>query len=151
MCVVLRKGWRLVESSPLIDIILCIFIDMRLTISWARGDRPCWGWWNVKIVIWARGDRPCEHCRYYDSVLRLSAQTRGDRPCRYMDLASPPWVMNSRCISEEYHAYTDERVLGILRHFISWYHIALHHMASFIVDDFVLSTYSLYKERIIKS
>ncbi|KAG5598473.1 hypothetical protein H5410_029843 [Solanum commersonii] len=37
-------------------------------------------------------------------ALRLSAQTRGDRPCQYMDLASPPWVMNSRCIFEEYHA-----------------------------------------------
>ena len=73
----------------------------------------------------------------YDSALRSSAQTRGDRPCRYMDLASPPWVMNSRCISEEYHVYTVERVLGILRHIISWCHIALHPMTSFILDDYV--------------
>ena len=107
------------SSSPLFEIILCTCIDMRLSISWARGDRPCWGWWDVKIIIWARGDRPCGICLIYDSALRSSAQTRGDRLCRYMDLASPPWVMNSRCISEEYHVYTVERVLGILRHIIS--------------------------------
>ncbi|KAG5589230.1 hypothetical protein H5410_039744 [Solanum commersonii] len=39
------------------------------------------------------------------NALRLSAQTRGDRPCRYMDLASPPWVMNSR-YSDIYFART---------------------------------------------
>jgi len=134
--------WYLIDwdalSSPLLEIILCTCIDMRLSISWARGDRPCWGWWDVKIIIWARGDRPCGICLIYDSALRSSAQTRGDRPCRYMDLASPPWVMNSRCISEEYHVYTVERVLGILRHIISWCHIALHLITSFIIVDYVL-------------
>ena len=54
---------------------------------------------KVMIMIWARGDRPCEICLIYDGALRSSAQTRGDRPCRYMDLASPPWVMNSRWFS----------------------------------------------------
>ena len=71
------------------------------------------------IVNWARVDRPCGICLIYDSALRLSAQTRGDRPCRYMDLASPSWVMNSRCISEEYHVYTVKREIGILRHITS--------------------------------
>lgn len=122
---------------PFIEIIFCTCIDMRLSISWARGARPCWGWWDVKIIIWARGDRSCEICLIYDSALRSSAQTGGDRPCRFMDLASPPWVMNSRCISEEYHVYTVERVLGILRHIISWCHIALHPLRSFILDDYV--------------
>ena len=105
---------------PFIEIIFCTCIDMRLSISCARGDRPC------------------EICLIYVSALRSSAQTRGDYPCRYMDLASPPWVMNSRCISEEYHVYTVERVLGILRHIISWCHIALHPMTSFILDDLCL-------------
>ena len=73
----------------------------------------------------------------YDSVLRSSVQTRGDRPYRYMDLASPPWVMNSQCIFEKYHVYTVERILGIWRYIISWCHIALHHMTSFIFDDHV--------------
>ena len=76
-------------------------------------------------------------CFIDDSVLRSSAQTRGDRPCRYIDLASPPWVMNSRCIFEEYHVYTIERVLGIQRHITSWCNIALHHMISLILDDYV--------------
>ena len=125
------------SSSPLFEIILCTCIEMRLSISWARGDRSCWGWWDVKIIFWARGDRSCGNFWFYASALRLSAQTRGDRPCQYMDLASPPWVMNSRCISEEYHVYTVERVLGILRHIISWCHIALHLMTSFILDDYV--------------
>ena len=50
-----------------------------------------------------------------------------------MDLASPPWVMNSQCISEEYHVYMIVIVLGILRHIIAWCHIALHPMTSFII------------------
>ena len=70
----------------------------------ARGDRPCDG--EVMITIQAREDSPCEMCLIYDSALRSSAQTCEDH--RYMDLASPPWVMNSRCISEEYHVYTVE-------------------------------------------
>ena len=78
-------------------------------IMWARGDRPCDR--KVMIMILARGDRPCEICLIYDSALRSSALTRGDRPCRYMDLASPPWVMNSRCISEEFHVYIIDKVL----------------------------------------
>ena len=82
-----------------------------------RGDCPCDG--EVMIIIWERRDRPCEICLIYDSALRSSAQTRGDRLCQYMDLASPPWVMNSRCIPDEYHVYTVERVIGILRHNIS--------------------------------
>jgi len=61
---------------------------------------------------------------FYDSALRSSAQTRGDRPCRYMNLASPPWVMNSRYISEEYHIYTIERILSIL--YISFHGVTLH-------------------------
>ena len=69
-------------------------------IIWAHGDRPCNA--IVMIMILAHGDRPCKICLNYDSVLRSSAQTRGDRPCRYMDLTSPTWVINSRCISEEY-------------------------------------------------
>ena len=60
-----------------------------------------------------------EIVRYYDGALRSSAQTRRDRLCWYMDLASPPWVMNSQCIFEEYHVYTVESVLGILRQIIS--------------------------------
>ena len=120
--------------SPYIEIILYTCIDMRLSISWAREYRPFWGWWDVKIVIWAHGDSPCENCWYYDSTLRSSAQTRGDRPCRYMDFVSPPWVMNSWCISEEYHVYPIEWVLGILRLIITWYHIALHFITSVILD-----------------
>ena len=104
------------------------------------------------IIIWARGDHPCEEIVYdyklgtwrssvlgivlfYDSVLRSSAQTRGDHPCRYMDLLSPSWVMNSQCIPEEYHVYKVKRVLGILRHIISWCHIALYPLTSFSLDD----------------
>ena len=75
MCVVLRKVWRLVESSPLIDIILCICIDMRLRMSkgLTHGDRPCWD--RVMLIIWARGDRPCEW------LVMIISWTRGDRPC----------------------------------------------------------------------
>jgi len=50
---------------------------------------------------------------FYDSALKSSVQTRGDHLCQYMDIASPPWVMNSQCISEEYHVYTVEKVLSI--------------------------------------
>ena len=73
----------------------------------------------------------------YDSALRSSAQTCGYHLCRYVDLASPPLVMNSRCISEEYHVYTVKREIGILRHITSWCHIALHPMTFFILDDYV--------------
>ena len=78
---------------------------------WARGDRPCDR--KIMIMIWARGDRPCGVCLIYDNTLRSSAQTRGDCPCRYMNLASPLWVMNSRCIFEEYYVYAVEKVLGV--------------------------------------
>ena len=126
--------WLRCIIIPFVEIILCTCIDMRLSISWARGDRSCWGWWDVKIVIWARVDHPCEIFWYSDNALRSSAQTRGDRLCRYMELASPPWIMRSRFISEEYHVYTVEWVLGILRQFSTWYHIALHFITSVILD-----------------
>ena len=76
------------------------------------------------IIIWARGDRPCGIYLIFDSALRSSAQTRGDRPCRYMNLASPPWVMNFRCISEKYRIYCRES---------TWYFEAYHFMVSFCI------------------
>ena len=84
---------------------------------WARGDRSCDR--KVIIMIWARGHPLCEICLIYESALRSSAQTCGDRLCRYVDLVSPPCVMNSRCISKEYHVYTVEKVIGIMRHITS--------------------------------
>ena len=59
--VFIHIDWLRCIIIPSIKTILCTCIEMRLSISWARGDRPCWGWWDVKIVIWARGDRPCEN------------------------------------------------------------------------------------------
>jgi len=76
-------------------------------------------------------------CTCIDMRLSIS-WVRRDRSCRYMDVASPPWVLNSRCISKEYHVYTIERVLDILRHIISWCHIALHLITSFILADYIL-------------
>jgi len=143
-----------VASSPLIDIILCTCIDMRLSMSkgLTHGDRPCWD--RVMIIIWARGDRPCEWLvmiiswarvdrpcwglfDVYDSALRSSAQTCGDRLCKYMDLATPLWVMNSRCISEEVSCIYGWVSICHLRHIISWCHIALHLISSFILVDYV--------------
>ena len=136
----------------LFDIILCTCIDMRLGMSkgLTRGDRPCWEpdmiiWARedrpcnrrVMIMIWERGGRPCVICLIYDSALRSSAQTRGDRPCRYMDLASPPWVMTSWCTFEAYYVYTVDKVLDILRHITTWYHVALHFIPSLILDDYM--------------
>ena len=46
-------------------------------------------------------------------------------------------VINSRCMFEEYHVYTVERVLGILRYITSWCNITLHHMTFLILDDYV--------------
>ena len=46
-----------------------------------------------------------------------------------------PMVMNSRCISENYHVYMVERVLCILSHIISWCHVALHPITPLIRDD----------------
>ena len=54
--------WLRCIIIPSIETILCTCIEMRLSISWARGDRPCWGCWDVKIVIWVRGNRPCGNC-----------------------------------------------------------------------------------------
>ena len=65
--------------SPYIEIIFYTCIDMRLSISWARGDRPCWGWWDVKIVIWARGNRPCG--KLFDIMI-----VRWDRPHRHVEI-----------------------------------------------------------------
>ena len=48
-----------------------------------------------------------------------------------------PMVMNSRCIFEEYHVYTVEKEIGILRHITSWCHIALHPMTFFILNDYM--------------
>ena len=62
--------WLRCIIVPLFEIIWCTCVDMRLSISWARGDRPCWGWWDVKIVIWTRGERPCGNCWFYDCALR---------------------------------------------------------------------------------
>ena len=144
-----------VSSPSLFDIILCTCIDMILNMSkgLTRENRSCWDrvmiillrgdrLWDgeVMIIIWAREYCLCESYLIYDSALRLSAQTRGDRPCRYMDLASPPWVMNSRCISEEYHVYTVEWVLVFWD--ISLYGILLHcissHHSFFMIMCFVL-------------
>ena len=92
---------------------------------------------DVKTIIWARGDRISGICLIYNSALRSSSQIHWDIPWWYMDFPSLPWVMNSWCISEEYHTYTVERVIGILRHMILSCHIALHPMISFILDDYV--------------
>ena len=46
-----------------------------------------------------------------------------------MDLASPPWVMNSQCIFEESHVCTIERVLeirGMSFHDVTFHCILLH-------------------------
>ena len=91
---------------------------------------------RLSLIIWARRGRPCEICLIYDSVLISSTQTIGDRLYRYMDLASPPWIVNSRYIFEEYHVYTVES---------SWYSEAYHFMVSyciasttsFVLDDYV--------------
>lgn len=58
---------------------------------------------------------------FYDSALRPSAQIHGERPCQYMDLVNSPWIMNSRCIFQEYHAYMVERVLNILEYHFNVY------------------------------
>ena len=63
-----------VVSSPLIDIILCICTNMRLSMSkgLTRGDRLCWD--RVMFIIWARRDRPCEW------LVMIISWARGDRP-----------------------------------------------------------------------
>ena len=100
----------------------------RVMIIWARRDRPCNE--EVIIIIWAYGYCPCENYLIYDSVLRLSAQTRGDRPCRYMDLASPhgSWTLDvfPRSIMyirlSEYWVFWDISLHGIILHCISSHH-----------------------------
>ena len=74
-------------------------------------------------------------CLIYDSALKSSATWRS-----FWSVYEPhesPWVMNSRCIFEEYHVYTVEREIGILRHITSWCHIASHPTTFFILDDYV--------------
>ena len=129
--------WLRCIIIPSIETILCTCIEMRLSISWARGDRPCWGWWDVKIVIWARGDRPCGIClilwwcveiirtdtwRSSVSVYGLRESPMGHEFSMYF------WGVS--CIYGEW-------VRGILSRFISWYHVALDFITSFIFDDYV--------------
>ena len=125
------------HHHPLIWNILCTCIDLKLSISLARGDfsalddemlRLQFG--NMEIVC-------VEISWLYDSALRLSAQTRGDCLFRFMDHAISPWVMNSRCIFVVLWIYGSESTWH-LRHINSWCHIALHLIASCILVDFVL-------------
>ena len=101
------------------------------------GELSMLGIVRYKDHNWAHGDRPGENCLFLLYFIEMVWKKCRDRSFRHIDLASPPWVMNSRCISEEYHVYTVEREICILRYIISWYHITLNFITSFIIDDIV--------------
>jgi len=107
-------------------------------ISWARGDRPCWGLWDVKIIIWASEIVRVEIVDFMVVCVeivridtwRSSVSVYGPRESP-MSYELSIYFRGVSCI------YGWESTWH-MRHIISWCHIALHLITLFILVDYML-------------